>query len=144
MGPCAKQRVVAVVSHNSPNHDQESVIVGENICLTPHTKCPRVAGEAYAKCYTECSQLGHAEEVALRVVRSQGIPIANITAIDVYGHTGPCDNCRAVLHDLGLLALTKFHPNVAPPKLTQGSKSNISEAYNLERPSSHSRAAKAS
>jgi deoxycytidylate deaminase len=139
MGPCAKQRVTAVVSHDDPNHDPQSVVIGENVCLTPRALCPRMPGEGYAKCYTHCSQLGHAEEVVLRVVRHLGIPFERITRITVYGHTGPCDNCRSMLGAYGLLDLTEFVPNVVPDKLSIGTQSYITQAYNLNEPSSHSK-----
>lgn len=138
IGPCAKQRVTAMVQIEG----QHAVIVGENVCLTPQTNCPRIAGEAYAKCTTECAQLGHAEEVALRIVRSMDVPIRSIVSISVYGHTGPCDNCRRLLGDLGLLDRTTFIPDVKVPALSKQEKSVISAAYNLERPSSHSRASR--
>lgn len=143
MGPCAKQRVVAVVTHRSPSHDPAAVIIGENICVTPQATCPRTPGEAYVKCYTHCAQLGHAEETALRQVLNAGISPGDITSIDVYGHTGPCDNCRRLLGVYGLLDVTTFHPNIAPPALTTGAKAQIAAAYNLYTPSSHSKHAAA-
>lgn len=139
MGPCAKQRVVAVVSHSSPDHDPHAVIIGENVCLTPQTKCPRIPGEGYAKCHIHCAQLGHAEEVALRQILFLGIPIKSVTSITVYGHTGPCDNCRSLLGAYGLLDVTNFVPDVTPPALTAGVVADIDAAYNLHNPSSHSK-----
>lgn len=139
MGPCAKQKVVAVVTHKSFKHNPESVIIGENICLTPQPICPRSPGEAYAKCLTHCSQLGHAEEVALRQIHRLGIAHSDITSIRVYGHHGPCDNCRALLTACGLLDVTTFHPDIEPPDLGASNFEQIADAFNLTNPSSHSR-----
>jgi hypothetical protein len=137
MGPCAKQRVVAMAVLGDG-----TAIFGENICLTPQTSCPRVPGEAYAKCITECSQLGHAEEVVLRQIRMAGYLPSDVRSLHVYGHTGPCDNCHNLLRDVDLLAVTEFHPNDVLPAFTENDRKRITEAYNLERPSSHSSSSK--
>lgn len=135
IGSCAKQRVVAVITVRG----RDDVIVGENLCLTPQSTCPRQPGEAYAKCITHCSQLGHAEETALRQIRMAGIDAGDVSSIRVYGHTGPCDNCHALLVAHGLRAVTTFHPEVRPATLTDGDKAQIALAYNLYAPSSHSK-----
>lgn len=136
MGPCAKQRVVAVVSIRG----REDVIIGENICLNPQPVCPRLPGEAYAKCYTHCAQLGHAEETALRQIRMLGIDPKDILGIDVFGHSGPCDNCRSLLDTYGLLDITTFIPGYSYRSVTP--QEPIAQAYNLHNPSSHSHYAK--
>lgn len=136
LGPCAKQRVVAVAVMKD-----DTVFVGENICVTPQSACPRAKGEAYVKCTTICGQLGHAEEVVLRQARMRGYRPHDIRTIDVYGHTGPCDHCRSLLDDLGLLQLTRFHPLAQYPALTPAQHEQIARAYNLYAPSSHSSAA---
>lgn len=139
MGPCAKQRVVGMAILQNGH-----AIFGENICLTPQQTCPRAPGEAYAKCITECSQLGHAEEVTLRQVRMAGYLPSDVHGLHIYGHTGPCDHCRNLLRDLGLLAVTQFHPNTTLPAFTRNDEVRIAEAYTLERPSSHSSASESS
>ena len=134
MGPCAKQRVQAIVTLTNGE-----IVVGENTCLTPQPQCPRLPGEAYAKCITHCSQLGHAEETALRQIRMAGFSPSDVQGIRIYGHTGPCDNCHALLVAHGLRDLTTFHPEVRPAMLTDGDKDAIALAYNLYAPSSHSK-----
>lgn len=135
MGPCAKQRVQAVVILK----DHHKIIVGENVCTNPQRQCPRVPGEAYLKCYTVCGQLGHAEETAMRQLRMAGYTPADVQAINVYGHTGPCDHCRAMLDHIGLLVVTKFYPDHDLAPLSRTLQDAISTAYNLDAPSSHSK-----
>lgn len=140
MGPCAKQRVMAVVVYKSPlHHGVEYVVIGENVCLTPQSTCPRTPGEGYAKCHTHCAQLGHAEEVAIRQILRHGIAVSDVLRIEVFGHSGPCDNCRSLLTAYGLLDVTKFYPLIAPCALTDDVRADIDAAYNLSDPSSHSR-----
>lgn len=135
IGPCAKQRVQAIVRMRNTMR----IFVGENVGTNPQPQCPRVPGEAYGKCFSICGTLGHAEETALRQVRMAGYLPSDIEAIDVYNHTGPCDHCRALLRDLGLEGVTTFHPGVMPEPLMLREERDIAMAYNLDAPSSHSK-----
>lgn len=134
MGPCAKQRVQAVAVLKDGR-----TFIGENLGLTPQSSCPRVPGEAYAKCITHCSQLGHAEEVLLRQIRMAGLSAGDVQGIHVFGHTGPCDNCHALLVACGLRDITQFYPNIKPGDLDADDHADIVRAYNLYDPSSHSK-----
>lgn len=137
LGPCAKRRVVAVATVRGPLGMR--YFIGENLCTNPQSTCPRSPGEGYAKCYSVCGQLGHAEENLLRQIRMAGVALGDIQVIHVYGQPGPCDHCRALLRDLGLLAITKFYGDAYPKALSFTDKHRIKLAYNLNAPSSHSR-----
>jgi len=134
MGPCAKARVTCVI-----NLKDGRQIVGENITLNPQSKCPRQSGEGYHKCYSVCSQLGHAEDVALRQFRLAGYCPGDVQSIRVFGHARPCDSCRAMLDQLGLLAITTFDATPWAFKMNDADKGSVSAAYHLRDPSSHSR-----
>ena len=127
MGPCAKLRVVAEVFF----YDGRASMMGENLCLTPQTQCPRTKGEGYVKCHTECSQIGHAEETIIRQCLARGIDFSDISGINVYGQRGPCDHCRDLLATHGLLDVTVFYPDATPPNLDPEDLDGISRAYNL-------------
>lgn len=83
-----------------------SRIVGTNECLNPQTTCPRLPGEDYAKCKSVCQQLGHAEEVALKLAG----PLAKGAHAYIEGHTWACQSCQIALFGAGVSALTIGSP----------------------------------
>ena len=119
-------------------HDGRQII-GENVTLNPQSTCPRIHGEGYHKCYAVCSQLGHAEDVALRQMRLAGYQPGDVQSIRVFGHSKPCDSCRAMLDQLGLLAVTEFNPTPWAFRMNAADYESVSAAYHLRDPSSHSR-----
>lgn len=98
---CAKQttrcRIVTV--------DGEEFI-GENFCLNPQQSCPRVEGEGYDKCLSICNQVGHAEQVAVKLA---GYKAKGAVAY-LSGHTYFCMECQHALFEAGvtLIGLEKL------------------------------------
>ena len=142
IGYCAKRPVSAVVTFKDG-----TIVVGGNYCTNPQTTCPRQAGEGYEKCYTICGQLGHAEQVAIRLavreaalgVSKSGTYASQIASVDVYNHEGPCDACKRMLAVFGIDKVTKFHPLAIPAPIDKETREVIDKEYCLERLGSHSK-----
>lgn len=90
---CAKQSVTATIIGASGRH-----YTGMNACRSPQQTCPREDGEGYDKCKTICRQLGHAEDMALRLAGDD----ARGGRVVVVGHTAACAGCRALLAEAGV------------------------------------------
>jgi len=82
---------------------------GRNLCsaIRRPEQCPREPGEGYEKCETVCKQLGHAEEVALKLALDDG-SVDGATAI-LRGHTHYCKECQEALFDAGISSLRISH-----------------------------------
>ena len=93
---CAKRRVLCKIELA----DGRS-IVGENACLNPQQLCPRQdlpTGVGYELCKDVCKQVGHAEEVAVSLLREGDRP----TKATITGHNYVCDNCKSILRSVGI------------------------------------------
>lgn len=137
IGYCVKRPVSAVVTLKDGR-----ILIGGNFCTNSQPTCPRLPGEGYEKCYTVCGQLGHAEQVAIRlIVREQftGTAASQIASVDVYNHTGPCDACKRMLAAFGIDKITKFHPHAMPGPIDQDTVEAIDKEYALSRVGSHSK-----
>ena len=102
MGPCAKATIRCTLVTPDGDH-----IVGENWCLNPQSQCPREPGEGYEKCKTICRQLGHAEEMAVRIAGD----LAEGAKAFLEGHTYACMDCQHALFGAGVVSLS-----VSPPQ----------------------------
>jgi len=96
-GPCAKTVIRCTIIATSGE-----VIVGENWCENPQEVCPRTFGEGYEKCKTICKQLGHAEEVAVKLAGAKALGAAAY----LEGHTYACMDCQHSLFDAGIKTLS--------------------------------------
>lgn len=130
---CVKRPVSAVITLKDGK-----TIIGGNYCTNAQDVCPRQAGEGYAKCFTTCGQIGHAEEVAIRLLRGAGLGKSEVERIDVYNHDRPCDACKRLLTAYGLLAVTKFHGLATPHALDEEQIRVIDKEYCLTLPGNHS------
>lgn len=101
MGPCAKARVICTLVTQEGDK-----VVGENLCLNPQSKCPRESGEGYEKCSSICRQIGHAEEVAIRLAGSY----AKGAEAYLEGHTYACKNCQEIMFGAGVRSLSVSAP----------------------------------
>lgn len=101
MGPCAKAQIKCTLVTVNGDH-----VVGENWCLNPQPVCPRAPGEDYTKCQTICRQLGHAEEMAVRIAGAH----ARGARAFLEGHTYACMNCQHSLFDAGVASLSRGAP----------------------------------
>lgn len=137
IGYCVKRPVSAVVTLKDGR-----VLIGGNFCTNQQPTCPRQPGEGYEKCYTVCGQIGHAEQVAIRLIIAEqltGPPASTIASVDVYGHHGPCDACKRMLATFGLDKLTKFHPFATPGPIDRDTVDAVDKEYALTRVGSHSK-----
>lgn len=101
MGPCAKARIKCTLVTTDGDH-----VIGENWCLNPQEVCPRAPGEDYEKCKTICRQLGHAEDMAVRLAGEK----AKGAAAFLEGHTYACMSCQHALFDAGVQTLSRGAP----------------------------------
>lgn len=101
MGPCAKATIRCTLVTTDGDH-----IIGENWCLNPQDTCPREPGDGYEKCKTICRQLGHAEEMAVRLAGERAVG----SKAYLEGHTYACMDCQHALFGAGVSSLS-----VAPP-----------------------------
>lgn len=134
---CVKRPVSAVVTLKDGR-----ILIGGNVCTNQQSTCPRQPGEGYEKCYTVCGQIGHAEQVAIRLIVAEqlaGSATSHVTSVDVYGHHGPCDACKRMLVAFGLDKVTKFHPLASPAPLDKGDIDAINREYGLHQLGSHSK-----
>lgn len=131
---CQKRPVSAVVTLK----DGE-VLMGGNFGLRAVAVCPRVTGEGYAKCFSVCGQLNHAEAMVLRMLRAGGYTYEHVRYVDVYGHSQPCESCKLALRAAGLLDVTRFHSHSMPLAVTQELQAEVEKEYSLTAPPSHSR-----
>lgn len=142
IGYCAKRPVSAVVTFKDGR-----IVIGGNFCTSPQLTCPRQAGEGYEKCYTVCGQLGHAEQIAIRLIvrevslgaTTSGSYASHIASVDVYNHEGPCDACKRMLVAFGIDKLTRFHSLALPAPIDEETREVIDKEYALERLGSHSK-----
>ena len=132
VGPCGKQRVVALILMR----DGRS-FTGENLTTNPQPTCPRTAGEGYRKCFSVCGQIGHAEYVAIRQMLVAGYQSSDVERIIVYGHTGPCRACGVLLDSLNLSAVTRFYPDAVPPHLDGDRLREIRDSFVLGQDQPH-------
>jgi hypothetical protein len=102
MGPCAKTKVKCTIVTSDGDH-----VVGENWCLNPQETCPRNEGEDYTKCKTVCRQLGHAEDLAVRIAGDN----AKGGRAYLEGHNYACQNCQIALFGAGVKSLS-----IGPPE----------------------------
>ncbi len=93
IGPCAKRRVVCVITAIDG-----SVFIGENACANAQPVCPRGPGEGYEKCQSICGQAGHAEIEALKLA---GEAARGATA-ELLGHYWICEPCGRALLEAGV------------------------------------------
>lgn len=135
LGFCVKRPVSAVLTFKDGR-----TLVGGNYCTNPQLTCPRLPGEGYAKCYSICGQIGHAEEVVIRLLRSalDGGPTTQVKSIDIYNHDRPCDGCKRLLKSYGVEQVTRFHPMAMPAAITEDEVRNIDKEYALTLPGGHS------
>lgn len=131
---CQKRPVSAVVTLKDGK-----VLMGGNFGLRAVAECPRVPGEGYAKCFTECGQLNHAEAMVLRMLRTGGYTPEHVRYVDVYGHNQPCESCKLALRAARLLDMTRFHPNASPSPINKEIEDDVNKEYSLVAPPSHSR-----
>lgn len=94
--PCAKQRVVCVIT----DKNGKVVGVGENRCQYDVKTCPREDGEDYSKCEFKCGQVAHAEVVAVNFDMDRCV--SEPTTAYVFGHKRVCDDCEKVLRSHGI------------------------------------------
>jgi len=139
IGYCVKRPVSAVVTLKDGR-----VLIGGNFCTNQQPTCPRQPGEGYEKCYTVCGQIGHAEQVAVRLIirelaQTSSSYASQITSVDVYGHHGPCDACKRMLAAFNLDKLTKFHQHATPGPVDPETIEIVDKEYALTRVGSHSK-----
>ena len=92
-GPCAKTRVICTLI----TKDRQK-FVGENLCKTPQTKCPRKPGDGYEKCRTVCGTIGHAEMAVLKLAEGKTMG----ASVYLEGHTHICVLCMRALKIAGV------------------------------------------
>jgi len=92
IGKCANREVIAIVE----NHGR--YWIGTNWCWNAQEACPRLPGEDYAKCKSECHQDCHAEVWA---VLNAGF-LAKDGTLYVIGHDYLCDDCRNFAEQYGI------------------------------------------
>ena len=86
LGWCADKTVFAELTTPSG-----AKFYGFNGCANPQTKCPRKAGEGYAKCREVCQQPAHAEEMAISQWQDAGAEQGAM--MRVWGANKICDGC---------------------------------------------------
>lgn len=91
---CAKVHVEALLMTR-----EGAFFRGTNGCAQPQVKCPRYAGEGYAKCKSVCEQEGHAETVAMDRARLSGWRYGGTMFVD---YKRICDECLEECHKHGL------------------------------------------
>jgi deoxycytidylate deaminase len=96
---CAKLHVECTIQKG------DVMVYGSNYCRNPQDVCPREKGEGYEKCKTICDQVGHAEEVALRLAIEAGIEKGGHATL--YGHTYLCRSCQEQLFDAGIATIAR-------------------------------------
>jgi hypothetical protein len=104
MGPCAKRRVVCILTIGN------LVYKGENLCANPQEVCPRLEGEDYTKCRTICKQPFHAEMHALALADDSNR--TDFGKAQIYGHTKVCRGCLKELKyaNIEVLSVTPTIP----------------------------------
>lgn len=96
-GPCAKATVKCTLVTT-----ENKFIVGTNYCENAQTVCPRKVGEDYTKCKTICQQVGHAEQVAVKIAGEKAIG----SRAYLEGHTYACQPCQEALFSAGVISLS--------------------------------------
>ena len=96
LGWCADKTVFAELSVPSG-----AKFYGFNGCANPQTKCPRKAGEGYAKCIEICQQPKHAETMAISLWEDAGAEHG--ATMRVWGANKICSSCVAACAENGVI-----------------------------------------
>lgn len=100
-GPCAKTVVRCFIVAKSGD-----IFIGENECENPQSVCPRELGEGYEKCASICRQVGHAEEMAVRLAGEKCVGAHAY----LQGHTYACMHCQHKMFGAGVAAFSIGEP----------------------------------
>lgn len=99
LGRCARRVVTATLTALDGQ-----VFVGRNDCNAPQPTCPRAGMPrytGYTLCRTICLQIGHAEDVALRLAGAK----ARGATLKVEGIDHICDPCKGAARIAGIARL---------------------------------------
>lgn len=100
-GRCAKTIVRCTIVSAKGKH-----YIGENWCTKPQDKCPRIINDNYEKCISICGQIGHAEQVAVKIAGSK----AKGSRAYLQGHTYICMDCQHILFGAGVKSISVGKP----------------------------------